>query len=480
MAGAHVMEIEVLLNSSEMDTKSIQEENENHIAKPQGNIEYIESNFSMDVVNSNIKSIDMITDEKKLEERKKKIMDYCNRYIAKLEFKIKKCAEKEKSEEEIIQSNKTLKEEKAIQAKHIEMLVVENQKTSLLKQEKDKLEQKFKKVKENNLHLNQEIDIKDDEIRKLEEQNKEQKEAVDKKNDEIRKLKEENKELKKQKEEGERESRKPPVAEKVQVPDPVRERNLKDIREFEERLEGHKNILDQLEPGSSEFEKLKQKVSHFEQEFIVFKKMKKAKTRKEESEVLVTYDKKSKSADVVDVNNHRKIDLSELDMEDDNNKILPLLPPKPDVPTTAVKKFKCQQCSRSFTTAAGMKSHMESKHQRKGAKKLKCMLCPFSGQSSAVLRHTKSAHTVEKLYKCTICKKEFISSQGFKQHEATHSRTKPGWTMHLNTLPAKDRGHEGLVLGGVEEDHVEQRHSQLRSVVKRRSRTVPCCGGDVT
>ena len=49
--------------------------------------------------------------------------------------------------------------------------------------------------------------------------------------------------------------------------------------------------------------------------------------------------------------------------------------------------------------------------------------------------------------------------------------------MHLNALPANDRRDEDLVLEAVEEDHVEQRHPELRSGVPT---TIPCSGRDVT
>lgn len=102
------------------------------------------------------------------------------------------------------------------------------------------------------------------------------------------------------------------------------------------------------------------------------------------------------------------------------------------------RNFKCVQCSRSFTSLAGLKYHKISHlplDQRKTARenyqsnldrsKPKSIICEICGKAVANYFQHMNLHTNNKPYKCTLCPKSFRLNSALTTHMRSHTNEKP-------------------------------------------------------
>ena len=87
--------------------------------------------------------------------------------------------------------------------------------------------------------------------------------------------------------------------------------------------------------------------------------------------------------------------------------------------------LKCNfdNCSRSFTCASTLVSHLQNHAAEKKAK-FQCPLvgCGYSNTSESLLTHIRGKHTGEELFSCESCPKKFHSMAAKVQHDWKHSR----------------------------------------------------------
>jgi len=80
-------------------------------------------------------------------------------------------------------------------------------------------------------------------------------------------------------------------------------------------------------------------------------------------------------------------------------------------------------CSRSFTCASSLVSHLQN-HYAQNAAKFDCPLdgCGYSSTRESLTTHMRAKHTGEELYSCESCPKKFHSMAAKVQHDKKHSR----------------------------------------------------------
>ncbi|EAL40589.3 AGAP003562-PA [Anopheles gambiae str. PEST] len=92
---------------------------------------------------------------------------------------------------------------------------------------------------------------------------------------------------------------------------------------------------------------------------------------------------------------------------------------KAHAPTTtdeADKKYKCDQCGRSFNFLANLKMHVDCVH---GVKDVKCNVCNKFFNYRAYRTHKRTAHT-DLMLMCELCPKMFKNRKSFEVHKASH------------------------------------------------------------
>lgn len=85
----------------------------------------------------------------------------------------------------------------------------------------------------------------------------------------------------------------------------------------------------------------------------------------------------------------------------------------------AEKRYKCDQCDRSFSTWHSRRGHIKSMHTDE--RPYLCRMCPMSFKFSNRLTIHERQHTGEKPYKCTQCTMAFVSSGRLKMHMLKHT-----------------------------------------------------------
>ncbi|XP_045765052.1 zinc finger protein 729-like isoform X2 [Maniola jurtina] len=85
---------------------------------------------------------------------------------------------------------------------------------------------------------------------------------------------------------------------------------------------------------------------------------------------------------------------------------------------TAEKKFKCQNCTKSFRTMGNLRYHIKKSHSTI-EEKYKCEHCinTFSCKGS-IMRHMVTH--MKRQFACTLCKKEFRLKYALKRHMMSH------------------------------------------------------------
>ncbi|KAK6191920.1 hypothetical protein SNE40_003493 [Patella caerulea] len=79
---------------------------------------------------------------------------------------------------------------------------------------------------------------------------------------------------------------------------------------------------------------------------------------------------------------------------------------------------KCNDCSKSFTSANDLRRHFVS---HSDTKPFKCSECERRFSRNTLLQAHKVTHTNGKQFQCLVCSKEFTYKYNLKRHELCHS-----------------------------------------------------------
>ena len=85
------------------------------------------------------------------------------------------------------------------------------------------------------------------------------------------------------------------------------------------------------------------------------------------------------------------------------------------------KLFKCQICDKRYLSKGSLNQHMNS-HNESNAFKCDVCLKVFSYKSKLKIHYR--THTGEKPFACKICNKKFTQKGQLVQHQATHSEVR--------------------------------------------------------
>ncbi|XP_055529900.1 zinc finger protein 595-like [Wyeomyia smithii] len=88
-----------------------------------------------------------------------------------------------------------------------------------------------------------------------------------------------------------------------------------------------------------------------------------------------------------------------------------------------IKRYHCEICSQSFTDRSSLRYHDVVKH--KDAKNFICTICCKSYYTSTGLAQHNSLNHEQRRFKCAQCGKMFAMKYHLKEHENTHSDARP-------------------------------------------------------
>ena len=79
--------------------------------------------------------------------------------------------------------------------------------------------------------------------------------------------------------------------------------------------------------------------------------------------------------------------------------------------------FLCDQCSFATISAAELRSHVKTKHQKEKRNRFQCEVC-FKGfeRSKSLTEHYELAHEKIKSHRCSLCHKRFAGKAGLSSH----------------------------------------------------------------
>ena len=89
---------------------------------------------------------------------------------------------------------------------------------------------------------------------------------------------------------------------------------------------------------------------------------------------------------------------------------------------TGVNFFQCKNCSKCFSQTSYLKKHERS---HSGLKSFQCNDCDKTFRNSASLKSHESIHTQEKPFKCDTCSKSFKQPSNLRIHNMIHTNENP-------------------------------------------------------
>jgi len=221
------------------------------------------------------------------------------------------------------------------------------------------------------------------------------------------------------------------------------------MEESGQNLESHKRVLAlMLENGDANYEAKNKDVNNYCTLHMDFVKKSELKINKMEAELRMLSRKESRDEDSEDIHDgalnirpttsqevgskrkgmlesvqvvaekHRKVAAKEktrlvphvfkTEMDENENEVLCVT-------------YKCPMCPRKQLSAAAIVAHLEGHFPGKD-KLLPCSFpkCNFNSTAAGLTRHTRSKHTGEKLFTCTMCEYKLSSYQALVCHEKKH------------------------------------------------------------
>lgn len=142
-------------------------------------------------------------------------------------------------------------------------------------------------------------------------------------------------------------------------------------------------------------------------------------------------------------------------------------------PNHEKRKFRCDQCKKSFCTKQDLARHMRSVHNEDTM--YSCSKCLFQTTSeSAIARHEEQHDIVSGQYLCAPCDKTFGRELTFKNHlRDKHKITTKD--LMLEDIPGVEKSHivpEGVEMPEVLTDDLTARMDVLYTYKNHKSTTV--------
>lgn len=117
----------------------------------------------------------------------------------------------------------------------------------------------------------------------------------------------------------------------------------------------------------------------------------------------------------------KPLDLTSFSSEDDEGKTSD--PPSPASSATEAEKFHCNQCSKSYSTFAGLSKHKQLHCDSQTRKSFSCKYCEKEYVSLGALKMHIRSHTLPCV--CKICGKAFSRPWLLQGHIRTHTGKEP-------------------------------------------------------
>ncbi|XP_059834729.1 protein snail homolog Sna-like [Hemitrygon akajei] len=138
--------------------------------------------------------------------------------------------------------------------------------------------------------------------------------------------------------------------------------------------------------------------------------------------------KKIDSPTADNVKRRKSHDLASLSSEEEDGKTSD--PPSPDSSATEAEKFQCSQCTKSYSTFAGLSKHKQLHCEVQARKSFNCKYCEKEYVSLGALKMHIRSHTLPCV--CKICGKAFSRPWLLQGHIRTHTGEKPFSCPHCN------------------------------------------------
>ncbi|XP_058034213.1 zinc finger protein SNAI1 [Ahaetulla prasina] len=125
----------------------------------------------------------------------------------------------------------------------------------------------------------------------------------------------------------------------------------------------------------------------------------------------------------------KPLDLTSLSSEEEDGKTSSD-PPSPASSATEAEKFHCSQCSKSYSTFAGLSKHRQLHCDSQTRKSFSCKYCEKEYVSLGALKMHIRSHTLPCV--CKICGKAFSRPWLLQGHIRTHTGEKPFSCTHCS------------------------------------------------
>ncbi|XP_026292270.1 zinc finger protein 420 isoform X1 [Frankliniella occidentalis] len=93
------------------------------------------------------------------------------------------------------------------------------------------------------------------------------------------------------------------------------------------------------------------------------------------------------------------------------------------------KLCQCGLCGKEFSSKASLRHHVRSIHDERENKSMKTTICSICGKelsnTAGLMRHMKITHGGEKAFKCDICSREYSTKVARDDHRRSHTGERP-------------------------------------------------------